>query len=566
MTFGSYRLLSPFALFESYAGVILGNAASIIVVAIIQGFVFMGVQFCRRTRPVIEWMATSRFPSMVISVSLAFHTGTAFAASQIISTTENGGFELWEVIVGAVAFGYTVLLPIVLIVHPYLRIERAYQSYDLDQQQQEPESGGTKYSITKHNDVDGMVVTSSDANNTSSSSKGPQSWPSWVLAYCMPDGAVFSHSTRQAYGSYISSYRAPAPQVWWTSYPTWTACIIGIGGLAHPTTVLGCQALFAVMGMVLVVIAGVVVWRRPFRSIAGAVLDAISKLLLAGVLFCFVGSLSSPSPSSADAIQTAILVLGLTLMVFTLLRAIHACVCIYFDWRLLSSTSPSTSSDQQQGMLTLSLVWYHIPGESKKSTRTFTVAEDDSRLNDAASVRDSGVGVGGHDFISEDDDNAIELHHHHHDHATATRSTGDGSTMVEEMLLSSSSTHHHHQSSDTLSHSSFSSNSHQSSFSETDTQPHHHHHRYNNNNNNNRTPPLAVTSPVPSSPSTPRKGGSSPTTLSLTTSFTPNKSSSSSGSNIGKEDQEDLDDDTISMDDSVHTEELASSDDDDDLL
>jgi hypothetical protein len=305
--------------------------------------------------PPLAW-----FTSILVSICLAFHTGTAFAASQLISTS-SGEFEEWEVAVGAVAFGYSVLLPVVLTLHPYLRIQRAYQEYEL------------RYNITT---ATSLVEVKDDSTQTSSV-PASVNWPKWVLRWVMPSGAVYSTDTQQAYGAYINSYRAPATQIWWTSHPTWTASIIGLGGLAHPTTAIGCQALFVVMGVLFLLLAAVVIWQRPFRSATTSLLDGGSKILLSCVLFCFAGSLS-PSSTSNIMVEMGVLTLGVMLMVVTIIRAVHAAVCMYFDWRM--------SRDQ----VPLSLVWNHIPGEIKKSSRTFTTVDED-RLGDVASMRDSNI-------------------------------------------------------------------------------------------------------------------------------------------------------------------------------
>eukprot|EP00658_Telonema_sp_P-2_P046872 TRINITY_DN3521_c0_g1_i8.p1 TRINITY_DN3521_c0_g1~~TRINITY_DN3521_c0_g1_i8.p1 ORF type:complete len:665 (-),score=70.45 TRINITY_DN3521_c0_g1_i8:315-2309(-) len=328
--FGSYRLLSPFAVYESYAGVIIGNVLSIFAVAMIQGVVLIILRLCRPTRRRIELMALGRFPAVLINISLAFQTGTAFAASQLISQSDR--YDTWEVVIGAIAFLYIVAYPVFLSLHPYLQIERAYQKYEL--------------------------------------SEWASSWPRWIRVL-MPGGAVYSTETRAAYGYYVSAYRAPATQVWWTSYPTWTSIIIGLGGLFHPETIPKCQAVFGMMGGALLVVAVVVAASRPFRSVPASLMDAAAKVLLAGVVFAMVVGLSFSSSSSksaansAEKAQFAVVILGILLMVLTLVRIIHALVCLYFDWYV------------ERDQIPLTTVWSHIPpGTSSSTSRTFAASED----------------------------------------------------------------------------------------------------------------------------------------------------------------------------------------------
>ena len=330
LSFGSYRLLSPFAIFESYAGVVLGNAISIGVVGVVQVGILSALKLYRSARRWIEQMALARFPSLLVGMALAFHSGTAFASSQLISQPSD--FALWEVIVGSVGFAYSVAFPILLALHPYLRVERAYQAYGLDE---------------------GFA------------SRLPR-----AAIKCMPEGAMYSPETRRAYGVYIS-FRAPATQVWWTSFPAWTASVIGVGGLLHPSSVAGCQILFAVMGFVLIVIAAAVMWWRPHRSHAASILDGVSKAILAGVLFAMVATLD---PTTALSAQEAIRALGITLMALTLARLVLACACFIFDYNMVSDEVP------------LKTVWSHIPDEDKRMTHTFERMED---VEDVAAQRDT---------------------------------------------------------------------------------------------------------------------------------------------------------------------------------
>ena len=217
VSFGSYRLLSPFAVLESYAGVVIGNALSMAAVGLLQMCVLAGLRLYRRVRRQIELMSSARFPALLFGVSGAFHTGTAYASSQLVSRP--GEYAAWELAVGAVGVAYCVVYPVVLAVHPYLRIGRAYQQYEV--------------------------------------AAWVGAWPAWA-ARMVPSGAMFSVETRRAYGAYVSAYRAAATQAWWTSHPTWTGSIVGIGGLFHPTSVGECEALFGAMGVVMILIGGFV--------------------------------------------------------------------------------------------------------------------------------------------------------------------------------------------------------------------------------------------------------------------------------------------------------------------
>jgi uncharacterized membrane protein YozB (DUF420 family) len=333
--FGSFRALSPFAIFESYAGVVLGNAIVMAVVAIIQSVILLVMRLCRRVRRQVELMAAARFPSILMNVSFAFHTGTVYAASQLISLP--GQFESWEVAVGAIAFTYCVLYPIFLCVHPYYRIGRAYQEYEM-----------AEWLATKK-------------------------WPSWIV-HVVPQGAMYAPETRRAYGSYVSAYRAPASQVWWTSYPTWTSIIIGIGGLFHPETIPQCQALFITLGLLFLAVAAVCIWRAPLRSTTATYLNAIAKALTALILFCLAASVS---PNGTKHASNAVFAFGIIQTAVTIIRILHSLLCSYFDKKMAKDLVP------------LSTTWTHVLGDNKKSTTRFATL-DGLDLGDEASAREAG--------------------------------------------------------------------------------------------------------------------------------------------------------------------------------
>ena len=94
----------------------------------------------------------------------------------------------------------------------------------------------------------------------------------------------------------------------------------------------------------------------------------MSKALLGCVLFCMAASVGG-----SEGAQTSVVVFALTLAAVTCVRLAHALVCVYYDWRVEHDQVP------------LSAVWSHVPGELRKTTRSFATVED---LKDVASQRD----------------------------------------------------------------------------------------------------------------------------------------------------------------------------------
>ena len=178
-----------------------------------------------RAQRSLNRIAFARFPSLTVAAALAFHVGTAFSSSRIISKA--GDFEAWEVFVGAVGFVHSLLLPPALAAYPYLRIGRAFQEYQ----------GRGEWLLSK-----GL--------------------PAWALRV-LPEGAIFSLETRQAYGPPVNDLRSPPKQIVWTSLGTWTSLVFLVAGLFHPNQIPQCQALLACIGIVFIAIAAALLILRP---------------------------------------------------------------------------------------------------------------------------------------------------------------------------------------------------------------------------------------------------------------------------------------------------------------
>jgi hypothetical protein len=369
-SFGSYRVLSPVAVMDSYAGVIIGNALLAGAVGLMQLCIVLVLRFCRRVQRLVELMATARFPSLFVAAALAFHTGTAYASSQLVSRAFE--YEVWEVVVGSLGLTFSLLLPIFLSLHPYLRIGRAYQAYDFSAEW-----------LT---------------------GKGWSSWAVWVL----PRGAIFSVETRQAYGRYVSAYRAPPRQLFWTSLPTWTPLVFLCAGLFHPTTVPGCQALFVCMGVAMVAMGLLVVWQAPMRSYTAGWLDAASRVLLGCSMMCMSAALMSNESAKLVA-PIAVFWIAAGLMLITALRILHTFICWYTDRRMKSTA------------VFLTAVWTHMPRTNQKKVSHQFRGAGDALLDVEEISRDRGLD-GDTSLIELEDVDVKALPGVHSVPATATRS------------------------------------------------------------------------------------------------------------------------------------------------
>ena len=322
-SFASYRILSPAAVTNSYSGVIIGNAAIIAGIFLIQSVVVLLIMLMcsRRSSPFLDAQARARFPALTIFVANGMHGGTAFAASQIISQPSE--YATWEIAIAALGFAYTMLYPVGLCLFPFLRVERAFQEYAVDE-----------WVSNKR-------------------------WPRFSAVF-MPTGAIFSVSTRQACGPCISPFRSPPRQIWWMSMPIWTSLIIGIAGLFDPSTILLCQILYTIMGVAVLLTAVAIAVGRPLRTPASNWITGFSRVVVAALMFCMTAVLSLPADSAAT---NAVRAMGALLIVVTIVSILTTVCGALLELWLVSDDVP------------VSLLWTHIPGRSAKVTQQFMAGD-----------------------------------------------------------------------------------------------------------------------------------------------------------------------------------------------
>ena len=333
VSFNSFRVLSPTAISESYSGVVLGNFALALGVALIQLCVLGALQRRRECAQLLQHMSTARFPSFTILSISAFQVGTAFASAQLVSQPSK--YYAWEVAVGAFGMAFSVSLPLCLSLHPYLRVERAYQSYNVEEWLMQ------------------------------------RSWP-WWIKYVLPRGAIFPVETRQAYGFvHVGAFASPPRQIWWNSASVWVATIIAVATLFHPTTVLGCQVLLCVIGLLILATGVSVVMCSPLRTPASNMLQFISAIVVAALFACAAAALEDDAASHTSV---ALVFIGLTLVAVLVVRI--------FITLFGAVVEQILSSDNN---VKVSLVWNHILGNRSKVTQQFVAGMDEELLEEAQS-------------------------------------------------------------------------------------------------------------------------------------------------------------------------------------
>ena len=334
--FGSYRVLSPAALTESYSGALLGNAVVVAGVALTQLVVLWLSRCCRRAR-LVEHMAMARFPSLTIMVAATVHAGTGFSSAQLVS--QPGKYETWEVAVGALGMVYALGLPLWLSLYPYFRVERSFQTY----------------AVSAFLEI--------------------HKWPGWTR-HVIPKGAIYSPETRRAYGStLVSGYVSEPTQIWWMSMAAWTATITTLGTLFHPNTVVGCQIQLVVMGIAIVATGLATAVFKPLRTTSSNWFACCSRVCAGLVFICAAASLVEIGQATNGGASTLLFAIGLALLAVTILQVAFALFAFFAEGKMIEEN------------LTLTLTWAHIINQREAFTQRFNTEDGLAELEEVACLR-----------------------------------------------------------------------------------------------------------------------------------------------------------------------------------
>ena len=382
------RILSPFAIEESYVGVILGNVLFAVALFVGQIAALGFFKLIRGVTHLQELQAKVRFPALTYSAIVAFYTGSMFSAGKLVTPApfddvsdripngaEGGGSMLDSFLfstsqysassytpaggaIGLVVFVclFAALFPVFLCLWASLRIPRAFQVYCCED-----------WLLRKG----GPASCKLDALFKSH----------YMTATVMPVGAIFSKLTRDAYGFTISAIRAR--QHFWASYMTWGGSVAFVAGVVSPRTVGGCQAYFSIIAVVYFLFAAALAFLLPMRSLADNILEVASKAVV-GVVFCSA-AVAAPGDSAGTTNASHTITAGIVALVVVLIvRIVVFFVSWYYDFRMEKEQIP------------MEVEWSHEL-TSKGLAKLFVVGAADEELQKISSNRDTNGGADNQD-------------------------------------------------------------------------------------------------------------------------------------------------------------------------
>jgi hypothetical protein len=121
-TAGGYEMLTPFALHDTAAGALAGNAAAAGCLALVQGAVYSFLRLARRQARA-EAAAGARLPGLLLLFSISLHHSTVFASIRLLDGRDGA-----EVSAGVVGLLLSLAIPVAVAVAA-LRVPRRFVAY-----------------------------------------------------------------------------------------------------------------------------------------------------------------------------------------------------------------------------------------------------------------------------------------------------------------------------------------------------------------------------------------------------------------------------------------------------
>lgn len=279
-SFELYRAISPFAISDSFEGVLWGNlVANVAFLALHIGLTLL-VTVVRKTT-FSEATLVTRFPNFTLQVLLMTYPGTAFASLQLFLNSSNSS-QLF------LAIGTTLIIvigyPAGVLTFIVRNVEAFYDRYEFHRWRRGASSARVRL----------------------------------LSRVMLPIGCWEPPELRRRFGTIITLQCRP--EYVWITFPVWSPLIISLLGLVDINDPNKCIWVYAAMLLLHIVLIAVVAHYKPFRSMIEDWLAALALTLTSLLLGLTVGTLKV---SSSTVLHTAIWVVGILQVVLMIVRLIY---------------------------------------------------------------------------------------------------------------------------------------------------------------------------------------------------------------------------------------------------
>ena len=277
----NYRALAPAAISASFEGVILGNIILTFGFCAARGILTFVISVVHRL-DMAAACAKCKFPALPIIVYSLTFPGTAFASMQLLATRETSA--------GSLALASITLLVVVLGIP----------------------IGGIRY-IQNHLEMHFDVFDYGRWQRGSS-----PLFARFLNVILLPIGSWQPDQMRQMMWMFVT--RQCRREYLWLTLPLWSPMVVACLGVIHPSTTIGCAALFGLLALLHLLIALIVVWFRPLQSTLEDILFVVQTFLTALVLSFSASLLILPG---STALRAGAMVLAFAIIAVTMLDVLY---------------------------------------------------------------------------------------------------------------------------------------------------------------------------------------------------------------------------------------------------
>ena len=360
----NFRLLSPFALNDTFLGMLLGNTIATLAALLLHRIALMAAIKIRPPRPDgdasgsgVTWLWHKhilRYPALSVRLTTMLYQGTGYAAAQLATYPTN----MAEFHVGAVGLIYFVAVPFLLVAYTYKKVRASFHLYnyaksrlltpgevrelesDPDLEAADPThlvasrsspadsaSAFADPAATSGVQADALLSSESttfgDANGTNELRPSPAMR---VLGpYMLPYGKWFHKSQRNQFGPLFTSHRRK--ESWWGVIPMLNSVIMIFIAAVRSSSRTTCAALYGLAASLFFLLAIMYLVVRPLRTPLTNVLAAASVMCTGLVLSDNANRSLTPSAAPFSA---SVYIVQITVMI---VRQVYAAFLFFFEPR-----------------------------------------------------------------------------------------------------------------------------------------------------------------------------------------------------------------------------------------
>ncbi len=268
---GGFKLVTPFALDDTAAGALGGNAVAAAVVLLLQMLVAMFVRFVQR-KDAAAAFAAARFPGTLLLLGAALHHSTLFSALRLLSDSSNA-LQVFGGLVGLLVCAAVPLVAVAAIA----KVPRRFVRYLYD--------GPTKESQMNSRVLergcsasDAPLLPPSQQHAVSGMPSSMYTGAAWLLV--LPVGLTMPSTTRAMASSIVTAYCTPAALYGFFPFiSSIVTNLVAVLPASAPPAL--CAVAMAVSAAVHVAMGLWILWAAPYRTPMANLVNPLGLMLTA---------------------------------------------------------------------------------------------------------------------------------------------------------------------------------------------------------------------------------------------------------------------------------------------